>query len=120
MAVGRVTELDRVWRRCSFDRRAQSSAAAYLSSATLEGLIQGQGTGRLSLNYLDAEAVVAAGDQVVTSPASATFPPEIPIGTVAKAHQRHPFLAFQSVEVIPILSPSRIREVMILKGGSAP
>lgn len=120
VAVGRVTEVGPRVSKVLLLTDEQSSAAAYLSSATLEGLVQGQGTGRLRLNYLDAEAVVAAGDQVVTSPASATFPPEIPIGTVAKAYQRDPFLTFQSVEVKPILSPSRIKEVMILRGGGAP
>lgn len=119
-AVGRIVEIGPRASKVLLLTDEQSSVAAYLSSGTLEGLVQGQGGERLRLNYLDSEAVVVPGDSVFTSGASATFPPDVPIGLVSKAYQRDPFLTFQSVEVKPVLSPSRVREVMILKGAAAP
>ncbi|MBI4679009.1 MAG: rod shape-determining protein MreC [Elusimicrobia bacterium] len=92
-----------------------SSVAACLSSGTVEGLIQGQGTERLRMNYLHSEAVVSPGDQVLTSATSATFPPGILVGAVAKGYARDPFLTFQSAEVRPAIDPASVKEVIILR-----
>lgn len=92
-----------------------SAAAAYLSSGTLEGLVQGQDAPRLRMNYLNAEAVIAAGDAAYTSPTSAIFPPDILVGRVARVYPRDPFLTFQSVELAPALDASSLQEVMILR-----
>lgn len=80
-----------------------------------EGLLQGQGTARMRLNYLAPDAKVATGDQVFTSPTSATFPPDVLIGSVSNVFPLDPFLTFQSVEVQPALDASSLTEVMVLK-----
>ncbi|MFA6316228.1 MAG: rod shape-determining protein MreC [Elusimicrobiota bacterium] len=85
------------------------------AAGTVEGLIQGQGTERLRMNYLHSEAVVRPGDEVVTSATSATFPPGILIGRVAKGYARDPFLTFQSAEVRPGFAPASVKEVAILR-----
>lgn len=92
-----------------------SAAAAYLSSGTLEGLIQGQDGPRLRMNYLNAEAQLSEGDSAYTSPTSATFPPDVLIGRVARVNPRDPFLTFQSVEVAPAADASSLQELMILR-----
>ncbi|MEK7234538.1 MAG: rod shape-determining protein MreC [Elusimicrobiota bacterium] len=92
-----------------------SSAAAYLSSGTLEGLVQGQDGPRLLMNYLHAEAHLSEGDLVYTSPTSVTFPPDVLIGRVVRVNSRHPFLTFQSVEVAPAADASSLQELMILR-----
>lgn len=95
-----------------------SSVAAYLSSATLEGLVQGQGGSRLRMNYLNSEASLSEADEVYTSPTSATFPGDLLIGTVSKVYPRDPFLTFQSVEIHPALDASALQEILILRSGA--
>lgn len=99
-----------------------SAVATYSSSASTEterqdyeGLLQGQGTSRLRMNYLPTDAKVQAGDLVYTSPTSATFPPDLLVGTVSRVLPLDPFLAFQAVEVQPAIDASSLKEVMILK-----
>lgn len=103
-----------------------SSVAAYLTSPSTvtangeaprsyEGLLQGQGTARMRMNYLSPDAEIKEGDLVFTSPTSATFPPDVRLGKVAKVYPLDPFLTFQSVEIQPALEASRLKEVMILK-----
>lgn len=81
---------------------------------SLEGLLQGQGSFRLRMNYLSPDAVLDRGDLAYTSATSATFPPDILIGRVARVYPLDPFLTFKSVEVEPTLDASQITEVMIL------
>lgn len=102
-----------------------SAVATYAASASTdterqdyEGLLQGQGTARLRMNYLPTAAKVQAGDLVYTSPTSATFPPDVLVGTVSKVLPLDPFLAFQAVEVQPAIDASSLKEVMILKAQS--
>lgn len=99
-----------------------SAVATYSATASTqterqdyEGLLQGQGGSHLRMNYLPTDAKVQAGDQVYTSPTSATFPPDVLIGTVSKVLPLDPFLAFQAVEVQPASDASSLKEVMILK-----
>ncbi|MBI5209227.1 MAG: rod shape-determining protein MreC [Elusimicrobia bacterium] len=115
VVIGRIAEVGERTSKVLLVTDEFSSVAAYLSSGTVEGLIQGQGSERLRMNYLHSEAVVVTGDEVRTSATSATFPPGILIGTVAKPYARDPFLTFQSVEIRPAVDPASVKEVMILK-----
>lgn len=98
----------------------RSAVAAYLSSGTLEGLAQGQDGPHLRMNYLNSEAHIVANDSVYTSPTSATFPPDVLIGRVAKVYPHDPFLAFQAVEVDPALDATSLQEVLILCAHALP
>jgi rod shape-determining protein MreC len=95
-----------------------AAVAAYLSSGTFEGLVQGQDGPRLRMNYLNAEVQLSTGDSVYTSPTSATFPPDVLIGKVARVNPRDPFLTFQSVEVNPAADASSLQDMMILRSGT--
>jgi rod shape-determining protein MreC len=113
-AVGRVTEVRPNSSVVLLLTDELSSAAAYLSSSTLEGLVQGQGGPFLRMNYLNSETTLEAGESVLTSPTSATFPAEVLIGRVSKVNARDPFLAFQSVEIQPAVDASTLKELLIL------
>lgn len=112
--VGRVTEVSDKTSKVRLLTDELSSLAAYIPSRGWEGLIQGQGTDRLRLNYLPVDAEIEVGERVYTSPTSATFAADLPIGTVVKIFDKDPFLAFQSVEVRSIVGASLIKEVLIL------
>lgn len=115
VALGRVTEVGPNSSKILLLTDELSSAAAYLSSGPVEGLVQGQGRERLLMNYIHSEAKVAEGDEVLTSATSATFPPDVLIGRVSRVFPRDPFLTFQSVEVKPAAEASAFSEVVIVK-----
>jgi hypothetical protein len=120
VAVGRVIEVRPMTSTVLLLTDQRSAAAAYLSSGTLEGLVQGQDAPHLRMNYLNSEAHLVDGDLVYTSPTSATFPPDVLIGRVSKIDPRDPFLAFQAVEVAPALDAAALQEVLILRARSLP
>lgn len=95
-------------------------AALLVSSGTagtsfFNGLAQGEGLPDLKINYLPLNSSIREGDLVLTSPASASFPPSVVIGTVIKAEPVNPFFIFKSAEVLPALSPASFNEVLIIK-----
>ncbi|OGS40830.1 MAG: hypothetical protein A2506_04935 [Elusimicrobia bacterium RIFOXYD12_FULL_66_9] len=124
VTVGRVVEVRANASTVLLLTDERSAVAAYLSSGTLEGLAQGLDGPHLRMNYLNSEAHIVANDTVYTSPTSATFPPDVLIGRVAKVYPRDPFLAFQAVEIDPALDATSLQEVLILCGlplpGAAP
>ncbi|MBI5623691.1 MAG: rod shape-determining protein MreC [Elusimicrobia bacterium] len=115
VVLGRIAEVSEKTSKVLLVTDEFSSVAACLSSGTVEGLVQGQGSERLKMNYLHSEASVTPGDEVLTSATSATFPPGMLIGHVAKGFARDPFLTFQSAEVRPGFDPASVKEVMILR-----
>jgi len=112
--VGRVTESGARTSKVLLLTDDLSSVAAYLPIHDWEGLIQGQGSSHLRMNYLPDNAKLQVGEKVYTSPTSATFGSDLLIGEITKIHDRDPFLAFQSVEVAPAIYASSLKEVMIL------
>jgi rod shape-determining protein MreC len=120
VAVGRVVEVRPTASTVLLLTDQRSAAAAYLSSGTLEGLVQGQDEPHLRMNYVNSEARLVPDDSVYTSPTSATFPPDVLIGRVARVYPRDPFLAFQSVEVAPALDAAALQEVLILRAHELP
>lgn len=115
--VGRVTEVGERVSKVLLLSDPLSAVAAYIPSRSWEGLIQGQGTSRLRLNYLPVEAQFTVGDAVYTSPTSVSFPPDLAIGHISRVFPRDPFLAFQSVEISPVVHAAALREVLILSPG---
>jgi cell shape-determining protein MreC len=67
------------------------------------------------MNYLPIDAVLAPGEPVYTSATSATFPPDVLIGTVTRVFERDPFLTFQSAEVTLAIRPWNLKEVLVLR-----
>jgi cell shape-determining protein MreC len=102
-----------------------SSVAAYAASPStetarsFEGLLQGQGGARLRMNYLVPDSTIQPGDLVYTSPTSATFPPDVLIGTVVDIYPPNAELEWKSVAVAPAAEAARLEEVMVLKVQSA-
>jgi rod shape-determining protein MreC len=120
VAVGRIVEIRPSGSTVMLLTDQRSAAAAYLSSGTLEGLVQGQDAPHLRMNYINTEAHIVAADAVYTSPTSATFPPDVLIGRVAQVYPRDPFLAFQAVEISPALASAALQEVLILRAHALP
>ena len=112
--VGRITEVNPKTAKVLLLSDELSAAASYLPARGWEGLVQGQGTGRLLMNYLPVDAELQVGDEVHTSPTSASFPPGISVGRVSRILPRNAFLAFQSVEVESSVAAGKLKDVMVL------
>ena len=78
-----------------------------------EGLIEGVGGGRLRMKYLSSLADVQAGELVVTSGLTATFPKGMRIGTVTVV-ERLPDTVSQQLLLEPAVNLSRLEEVLVL------
>ena len=115
VAIGRVVEVRPRSSLVLLLTDELSSVAAYLSSSTLEGLVQGQGNSRLLMNYLSSDVTIQNSDEVRTSVTSATFPPGMLIGSLVKINSRDPFLTFQSAEIQSALDASSLKAAVILK-----
>ncbi|MBI3551969.1 MAG: rod shape-determining protein MreC [Elusimicrobia bacterium] len=121
VAVGRVVEVRANASIVLLLSDELSSVAAYAASPStetprsFEGLLQGQGNARLRMNYLIPDATIEKGDMVYTSPTSATFPPDVLIGTVTQIYPPDQELEWKSVAVAPAADASRLEEVLILK-----
>lgn len=113
-AVGRVTEVGKRWSKILLLTDEQSAVAAYIPGPQWEGLVEGQGGPKLRMSYLPSEAQFAIGQLVHTSATSATFPPDVLIGSISRVYARDPFLTFQSVEVAPVIQAGLLKEVLIV------
>ena len=113
-AVGRVAEVRQDSSIVLLVTDELSSVAAYLSSAAVEGLVQGEGGPRLRMNYISSEASLQVGDTIYTSAMSETFPSDVLIGRLAAVNPRDPFLTFQSAEVAAAVDAASLSHVLIL------
>ena len=112
--VGRVTEVNPRTSKVLLLSDQLSSLAAYLPVQGWEGLVQGQGGPMLKMLYLPVDAKFGVGDEVYTSPTSASFPPGLPVGRISRVFERDQFLAFQAVEVERFVRTSKLKEVLVL------
>jgi len=113
-AVGRIAETGAHWSKVLLLTNEASAVAAYVPGRGWEGLVEGDGSERLRMNYLPLDAAFSIGDPVSTSATSATFPPDVAIGHVARLLQQDPFLTFQSLEVVLAAPVSALKEVLVL------
>lgn len=61
-----------------------SSVAVRLSESAEVGRLEGTGRPELRLRLLNPNAIVTAGQQIVTTGESSIFPPTIPVGTISR------------------------------------
>ena len=93
----------------------QAAAKARLKESRFTGVAIGNGAEEpLSLDYIDPEAKVKEGDEVVTSGYDqGIFPPSIPIGSVVKASGEGAAL-YQDIEVEPWVDFATLDFVRVL------
>lgn len=83
--VGRVVAVTSTTAKVRLIVDPRSQVAVRLAAGGETGVLAGNGRSDMVLDLLDPNAIVAAGDQVVTSGLTGLFPAGIPIGTVARA-----------------------------------
>ncbi|MFH1368605.1 MAG: rod shape-determining protein MreC [Elusimicrobiota bacterium] len=90
-----------------------SAIPAMISSTGNDGLLEGQDSPRLTLNYLLPDRRYNIGDEVVTSPLSSVFPSGILIGRISDTNDSGEE-SFKSVVIKPAINLNNLREVVIL------
>lgn len=100
----------------------QANAKARISGERYAGAVGGNGASEeLSLNFIDTDANVEVGDEVVTAGYDlGIFPPSIPIGTVSKVESQEaaleqdidvdPYVDFTTLDFVQVIIDSGKRE----------
>ena len=65
-----------------------SRIGVWVARTRQHGLLNGVGTSRPVLRFVDKDPQVLPGDVVLTSPASTLVPPNLPVGVVQAVDQR--------------------------------
>jgi rod shape-determining protein MreC len=89
------------------------STPAQIKTSSQDGLLEGQNSPYVKLNYLLIEGKASIGDEVVTSPLSSVFPQGIAIGTIRDIMPlaNEPF---KSAIIEPAANINSLREVVVL------
>lgn len=118
-AVGRIVKTSPHYSRVLLLSDRNSAVAAVIQRTRDEGIVVG-GEGRnLRLNYIMVDSDVQKGDLVLSSGTDGIFPPGIVIGRISRIESPKNAL-FHSIELIPEVYLSRVREVMVLKTPQLP
>lgn len=78
-----------------------------------DGLVEGQNSHRLRINYLVPETKVKIGDEIVTSPLSSVFPPGVIVGKVSDFASSDNE-AFRSAVIKPAVNFNNLREAIVV------
>lgn len=111
--VGRVIETSWHVSRVLLLTDANSNIDSFIQSNRVQGVLQGTGALGCNLKYVAKTEDVKAGDMVLTSGLTATFPKGLILGIVARADKQDGGL-FQKIEVTPVVDFSRLEEVLVL------
>lgn len=111
--VGKITKTARHHSRVLLFSDRNSAVAGLIQRTRDEGIVTG-GEGKiLRMNYILSDSDVRNGDLVLTSGTDSVFPPGVAIGRISRV-ERPKNALFHSIELIPVVSFSSIREVMVL------
>ncbi|MBI5194144.1 MAG: rod shape-determining protein MreC [Nitrospirae bacterium] len=117
--VGRVIKTTPSYSRVLLISDRNSSVAGLIQRTRDEGIVAGAGGSPLRLNYITITSDVLKGDIILTSGTDSVFPEGIVIGSISKIETPKNAM-FHSIEVLPGVNLSKVREVMVLKTPPAP
>ncbi|MCC7203126.1 MAG: rod shape-determining protein MreC [Nitrospirae bacterium] len=112
--IGRVTKTAPGYSRVLLLSDRNSAVAGQIQRTGYEGIVEGQQGKVLRLNYIMTDADVQNGDIIITSGMDGVFPQGIIIGRITRVEKPQNRL-FQSVELIPEVNLSLVKEVMVIK-----
>jgi rod shape-determining protein MreC len=91
-----------------------SSVAVRLQPSRVEGILQGIGEEKCSLQYISKEIDVNVGEKVITSGLDGIYPKGLMIGRVTSVRKEDVEM-FQVIEVEPVQDLNSVEDVVILK-----
>lgn len=85
----------------------------------LRAVAYGAEGGMLDLRFMAANADIRNGDTLVTSGIDGTYPPGLPVATVARI-ERDAAYAFANITLLPTAGTDRYRQVLVLSSEAKP
>jgi rod shape-determining protein MreC len=111
--VGRVDAVIAEAARVQLVTDAASAVDVRLQASNTEAMLQGSVTGELSLNMISQDAVIQAGDVVLTSGLGGTYPPNLLVGQVVSIRRLQSEL-FQQAAIQPNVDFNRLQFILII------
>jgi len=111
--VGLVTETTANASKVVLITDLSSAVNVRLQNSRAEGVVIGQQSGELRLNYISVEVDMKQGERVVTSGLGGQFPQGLLIGTVASVRKRT-FDVFQEADVKSAVDFNRLETVLVI------
>jgi len=111
--VGRVDAVIAEAARVQLVTDAASAVDVRLQASNTEAMLAGSVTGELSLNMISQDAVIQAGDVVLTSGLGGTYPPNILVGQVVSIRKLQSEL-FQQAAIQPNVDFTRLQFVLVI------
>jgi rod shape-determining protein MreC len=111
--VGRVDAVIAEAARVQLVTDAASAVDVRLQASNTEAMLEGSVTGELSLNMISQDAVIQAGDVVLTSGLGGTYPPNLLVGQVVSIRKLQSEL-FQQAAIQPNVDFTRLQFVLVI------
>lgn len=112
--AGRVFEVYPGFSKVMLVTSELSSVICRLKGSGHEGMLEGRGSRRLRLGYLQEKAVPQAGDEILTSAGGLLFPPGILVATVAGPAERDASMNLFNAAADPAVEPDSLQEVYVV------
>lgn len=117
--VGRVVLVAGPYARVQLVNDRAAAVGAMIARTRRQGVVRGNGTGLLVLDYMPLQPdVVSPGDRVLTAGIDGVYPRGIPIGTVSAVEPGGQL--FHHVEVAPAVDLGRLDRVYLLETQAIP
>lgn len=111
--VGAVTEVTPTASKVLLITDASAAVNVRLQESRAEGVVTGQESGELRLNFISVNVDLKTGDRLITSGLGGQFPPGIVVGMVASVRKRT-FDVFQEADVQSAVDFNRLETVLII------
>ncbi len=116
--VGIITEVTPTASKVLLITDPRMAVNIRIQESRAEGVIVGQESGDLRLQYISLDSELEQDNTVLTSGLGATFPQDILVGSITSVRKRS-FDVFQEAEVFPAVDFSRLEIVLIISDFSA-
>ena len=90
---------------------ATAAAGAVVIGSRLQGIVQGDGSHILSLNFIANSETVEEGQYVFTAGNDRVYPKGLPIGEIVSSVKG---TMYYEIEIHPFINPARIEEVLVV------
>jgi rod shape-determining protein MreC len=112
--VGRISEVNNATSKVLLITDSSSQVNSVLQSSRLNGIVRGDPSGALLMDFIPQGAVFSVGEVVLTSGIGGKFPRGIPIGQVVQINQRdidvfqqavvQPTVNFDALELVAVVT----------------
>ncbi|MFQ5739613.1 MAG: rod shape-determining protein MreC [Acidobacteriota bacterium] len=116
--VGRIVAATRASSEVELITNDRAGAGALLEGSRSQGVIQGDGTALLRLDYIPNSESVEPGQVVYTAGTDGIYPKGLPIGTVVGTERG--LLRYRSIRVRPFVDFARLEETLAVTDPPGP